>query len=83
LKDPDKFEPKLLAELYTHGSLADEFPGVTEKNAKKVLKSKLTLAGLSEADNASLRKMGISPSFYGRLREHAAELAEAEAEQEE
>lgn len=74
LVDPSKEKPKLVSEMFTHQTFAETFPGITEKNAKKALKQTTTLEALANADNATLRKMGISPSFYGRLREKAQEL---------
>jgi len=76
VKLPEK--PKTLDEMFSLEEFIDVFPGVTEKNAKKVLDSFATLDSIIEAGNADLRKAGITPSFYARVRKTALERKEEE-----
>lgn len=75
---PPKKKDREIKEIYSAQEFVDLMPGVTGANVKKVLKRTTTLKALSVMSNADLRKMGVSLSFAGRLREKAAKLAKKE-----
>jgi len=77
-----KKESPPIGEAYSIQELIDVFPGITEVNAGSVIEKKMTLKGLSEASNSSLRRMGIAPSFFGRLRTKAIDLLKSVDEEE-
>jgi hypothetical protein len=70
IKTFDKGLPRL-TEMYSTGEFAEIFPGVTPKNAVKVMKSFLSLDELATASNVELRKTGIRANFFDRLRKKA------------
>ena len=59
---------KLLSELYSEQELIEAFPGITVKNASKVLSSFKLLPDLARASNVDLKMAGVQPSYYRRVR---------------
>jgi len=78
ISDPRPQKVKTINDMYSPQAFVELMPGVTDGNVKKVFNQATTLADLSQASNVQLRKMGVSPSFYGRLRDKAAKLAKKE-----
>ena len=68
----------LIRDKYSSQEMLETFPGVTEANVEKVLKYATTLERIVESSNSALRKMGIAPGYFSRLRDKAKELSEQE-----
>lgn len=66
-----------LGEMYTVEEMIDTFPGVTDKNVSSVMDSFSDLEVLSTAANAELRRAGMPPNYFGRVRARA--IAEKKA----
>lgn len=69
----DVFTDKIpvLNTKYGETGLIDVFPGITERNVKKILSSFNNLLELTNASNADLRKAGVQPNFFDRVRKTA------------
>lgn len=67
------FQDKMpdLSSMYDREGLVEVFPGITGKNATKVFKSFKNLEAMATASNAELRKAGIQPNFFDRVRKTA------------
>jgi hypothetical protein len=66
-----------LKKMYSPKAMVELFPGVTEKNVSKILENFRDLDELSKAANAELRRSGMPPNYFGRVRARA--LAEKKA----
>jgi hypothetical protein len=66
-----------LKKMYSPKAMVDLFPGVTEKNVSKILENFRNLDELSKAANAELRRSGLPPNYFGRVRARA--IAEKKA----
>jgi hypothetical protein len=66
-----------LKKMYSAKTLVELFPGVTEKNVLKIFENFRDLDDLSKAANAELRRSGMQPNYFGRVRARA--LAEKKA----
>lgn len=75
---PGKKQEVLIRDKYSEQDLLDLLPGVTDSNVARVLKYSTTLDAVVNASNTALRKMGIAPGYFGRLRDKAKSLVEEE-----
>lgn len=66
-----------LKKMYSPKAMVELFPGVTEKNVSKILENFQDLEELAHAANAELRRAGMPPNYFGRVRARA--LAEKKA----
>jgi hypothetical protein len=60
-----------LKKMYSPTKMVEVFPGVTEKNVSKILENFRDLDELSKAANAELRRSGMPPNYFGRVRARA------------
>ena len=67
---PKKTIPKL-SEAYSEIGLIEAFPGITDRNSKEILSRFETVKDLAGASNARLRKAGVQPNFFERIRKKA------------
>lgn len=60
---------RALADVLTPEEMIDAFPGITEKNVKKVFKQFKTLEAMSQGSNSEFTKAGVQSNFIRRIRD--------------
>lgn len=63
--------PIRIDELFSEAEFIENFHGITEANAKRVLAKFSTIESLAKARNTELRQTGIRSNFFGRVRDCA------------
>lgn len=66
-----------LRDLYQPEQMVDQFPGITNENAPRVLEAFDTFDDLIRAKKSEMRLAGISPTYSTRLRRAARRAKEA------